>query len=67
VIEGTDMHLLSRIRSKAAGLGKTIILPESEEPRILKAAEVILKERIARRSSMSSGSTKAFRGRKRTE
>ena len=42
------MDLLSKIHAKAAGLGKTIILPESEEPRILRAAEIILKEGIAR-------------------
>jgi len=41
------MDLLTKIRQKAAELKKRIILPESEEPRILKAAARAVKEGIA--------------------
>jgi phosphate acetyltransferase len=41
------MDLVTRIRQKAATLRKTIILPESEEPRVLQAAAAAVREGIA--------------------
>lgn len=40
--------LVQRLKEKARTLGKTIILPEVEDPRVLRAAEIILKEGIAK-------------------
>lgn len=40
-------ELLDQIKSKAAKLKKTIILPESHDERVLKAAEILSKEKIA--------------------
>ena len=41
------MELLNQIRSKAAQRKKTIVLPESHDERVLKAAEILTKEKIA--------------------
>lgn len=38
-------ELLSEIKLKAAGLKKTIILPESHDERVLKAAEILTKNK----------------------
>lgn len=38
--------LLNTIKNKAAGLKKTIVLPESHDERVLKAAEILTKEKI---------------------
>lgn len=40
--------LLDEIRSKAKAANKKIMLPEGEEPRIIEAAKIITKEKIAR-------------------
>jgi len=42
------MSLLSQIREKAMGLGKTIVLPEGDEARTLQAAAIIAKQGIAK-------------------
>lgn len=42
-----EIEILKKIRSRASKLKKTIILPESKDERILKAAEILLKENIA--------------------
>lgn len=42
-----EMELLNQIRSKAAQRKKTIVLPESHDERVLKAAEILTKEKIA--------------------
>lgn len=42
------MKLLQSIRQKAKELNKTIVLPEGEEERTIKAAEIILKEGLAK-------------------
>ena len=42
------MTLLEQIRSKAKAANKTIVLAEGTEERTLKAADIILKEGIAR-------------------
>ena len=42
------MELLQSIRQKAKELNKTIVLPEGEEERTIKAAEIILKEGLAK-------------------
>ncbi|MBW6489644.1 MAG: phosphate acetyltransferase [Lentimicrobium sp.] len=42
------MTLMNRIKNKAIKLDKCIVLPEGSEERTLKAAEIILKEKIAR-------------------
>lgn len=42
------MTLMDQIRDKAIALDKCIVLPEGTEERTLKAAEIILKEKIAR-------------------
>lgn len=42
------MKLLDQIKSNASKLNKRIVLPEGEEARTLQAAEIILKEGIAR-------------------
>lgn len=40
------MDLLNDIKNKAAGLKKTIVLPESHDERVLRAAGIISKEKI---------------------
>ena len=40
-------QLLDEIKSKAKSLKKTIVLPESHDERVLKAAEILTKEKIA--------------------
>ena len=61
------MSFLDSIRERAAKNQKTIILPESDEPRTLEALSVILEKRIARiiligkssvRSSVKNGDSK---------
>jgi len=42
-----ENELLTQIRSKAAQRKKTIILPESHDERVLRAAEILTKEKIA--------------------
>jgi phosphate acetyltransferase len=42
-----ENELLTKIRSKAAQRKKTIVLPESHDERILRAAEILTKEKIA--------------------
>lgn len=42
-----EIELLSQIREKAAQRKKTIVLPESHDDRVLQAAEVLVKEKIA--------------------
>ena len=42
-----EMNFLDLIKNKARENKKTIVLPESHEPRVLQAAEIILKENIA--------------------
>jgi len=42
------MKLLERVIKNAQSYQKRIVLPEGTEPRILRAAEIILKEKIAR-------------------
>lgn len=42
------MDLLEKIRQNAINANKCIVLPEGDEERTLKAAEIILKEKIAR-------------------
>ncbi len=44
----TGNNLIEQIKTKAAGLKKTIVLPESNDERVLKAAEKIIKEGIAK-------------------
>lgn len=39
--------LVKRLKEKAKTLGKTIVLPEVEDPRVLRAAEIIINEGIA--------------------
>ncbi|RJP62336.1 MAG: phosphate acetyltransferase [Ignavibacteriales bacterium] len=43
-----ELDLLSSIRKNAAEKGKTIVLPESHDDRVLKAAEYLTKEKIAK-------------------
>ena len=40
------MSIIDEIRSKAKSLNKTIILPESQDPRVLEAAQELIKEKI---------------------
>lgn len=42
-----SLQLLDEIKSKAKNLKKTIVLPESHDERVLKAAEILTKEKIA--------------------
>jgi len=42
-----EIELLNQIREKAARRKKTIVLPESHDERVLKAAEILTKENIA--------------------
>ncbi|MCU7493074.1 MAG: phosphate acetyltransferase [Ignavibacteria bacterium] len=41
------MELLNQMRQKAAQRKKTIVLPESHDDRVLQAAEILVKEKIA--------------------
>ena len=41
------MAFIETVKAKAKSLPKTIVLPESQEPRNLEAAEKVLKEGIA--------------------
>ena len=41
------LKLLEKIKSKASDCKKTIVLPESHDERVLKAAEILTKEKIA--------------------
>lgn len=42
-----EIELLNQIRSRASQRKKTIVLPESHDERVLKAAEILTKEKIA--------------------
>lgn len=42
-----DMKFLDELKKKASKLNKTIVLPESHDERVLKAAEKLTKEKIA--------------------
>ena len=44
----SDIELLKKVKLKAKERGKTIVLPESHDERILKAAEIIVNEEIAK-------------------
>jgi len=44
----SQVELLQNIREKASLRGKTIVLPESHDDRVLKAAEKLVKERISK-------------------
>jgi len=44
----SDIELLKKIKLRAKERGKTIVLPESHDERILKAAEIIVNEKIAK-------------------
>lgn len=41
-------NLLESLKAKAKILQKTIILPETEDPRVLKAAEKVMREGLAK-------------------
>ncbi|MCL6098799.1 MAG: phosphate acetyltransferase [Bacteroidetes bacterium] len=41
------MELLNQIRAKAAQRKKTLVLPESHDERVLRAAEILTKEKVA--------------------
>ena len=41
------MDIMEKIRSKARELKRTVVLPEGEEERTIRAAEIILREKIA--------------------
>jgi phosphate acetyltransferase len=43
----SDLQLLKDIREKAKQRKKTVVLPESHDDRVLKAAEIIVKENLA--------------------
>lgn len=53
------MSFLSDIRQRAAKMNRTIVLPESEDPRTLKAIPAILNENIAKVILIGSESFKA--------
>jgi phosphate acetyltransferase len=42
-----SLQIIEEIKSKAKSLKKTIVLPESHDERVLKAAEILTKEKIA--------------------
>jgi phosphate acetyltransferase len=42
------VDIIEIIKAKAVSLAKTIVLPESEDDRVIKAAELIVKEKIAK-------------------
>jgi len=41
------MDIVKQLKEKAALLNGTVVLPESEDPRMLKAAEIILQEKLS--------------------
>jgi len=41
------MELMDRIKDRARELGKTVVLPEATDERVLKAAEIIVREKLA--------------------
>ena len=41
------MELLKQICAKAKGSGRTIVLPEGQDPRVIKAANLALQENVA--------------------
>jgi len=41
-----QIELLNQVKEKAGKLKKTILLPESHDERVLKAAEILMKENI---------------------
>lgn len=43
----SDIELLNQIRAKAAQRKKTLVLPESHDERVLRAAEILTKEKVA--------------------
>ncbi|HZW38824.1 MAG TPA: phosphate acetyltransferase [Ignavibacteriaceae bacterium] len=43
-----DIELLNQIKNKASQLNKTLVLPESHDERVLRAAEIITKQSIAK-------------------
>lgn len=43
----TELKILTQIREKAADRKKTIVLPESHDERVLRAAEILTNEKIA--------------------
>lgn len=43
-----EVQLLNEIRKKAASQKKTIVLPESHDERVLKAAQILTKEEVAK-------------------
>ncbi|MEW6507047.1 MAG: phosphate acetyltransferase [Bacteroidota bacterium] len=43
----SDIQLLKQIREKASQRKKTIVLPESHDERVLRAAEILVKEKVA--------------------
>jgi len=55
-----ENELLTQIRSKAAQREKTIVLPESHDERVLRAAEILTKEKIA--SIITLGNEDKIRG-----
>ena len=44
---GKSMEFINIIKEKAKGCLKTIVLPEANDVRVLKATEIICKEKIA--------------------
>jgi len=42
------MSIINKIKEKATSLGKTIVLPEATDERVLKAAELILETKVAK-------------------
>ncbi len=43
-----QMELIAKIRERASGTGMTIVLPEATEERTLRAADIILKEKLSK-------------------
>lgn len=56
----SDIELLNQIRIKAAQRKKTIVLPESHDDRVLRAAEILTKEKVA--SIITIGNDEKVRG-----
>ena len=54
-----EILLLKQIREKAALRKKTLVLPESHDERVLKAAEILTKEKVA--SVITIGSEEKIR------
>ena len=42
------MELLKQICAKAKGSGRTIVLPEGQDPRVIKAANLAVQENVAK-------------------